>query len=107
MHPGGIHTELGRHLTEDSIKTLMDAMPKDEELQWKSVPQGAATTCWAATAPELDQHGGAYLEDCQVSEVTTDPQSRTGVRPYAQDRARADALWAWSEQAVSGPETQG
>jgi NAD(P)-dependent dehydrogenase (short-subunit alcohol dehydrogenase family) len=102
VHPGGIHTELGRHLTEDSIKTLMDAMPKDEELQWKSVPQGAATTCWAATAPELDEHGGAYLEDCQVAHVTSDPVSRTGVRPYAQDRDRSDQLWVWSEQAVHG-----
>ena len=101
VHPGGIHTELGRHLTEDSIKTLMDSMPKDQSMDWKTVPQGAATTCWAATAPELDAHGGAYLEDCGVVVPTDDPLNRTGVRSYAQDPVRADELWDWSEQALA------
>lgn len=100
LHPGGIVTELGRHLTEESINTLMSAMPKGEELVWKTVPQGAATTCWAATAPELEAHGGAYLEDCHVAEPNPDPEGRTGVKPYAVDPASADALWAFSEDAV-------
>ena len=30
--------------------------------------QGAATSVWAATAPELAGRGGIYLENCQVAE---------------------------------------
>jgi hypothetical protein len=78
----------------------MSSMPKDEELVWKTIPQGAATTCWAATAPELDAHGGAYLEDCHVAEANPGPEGRTGVKPYAVDPARAEELWVFSEQAV-------
>jgi len=100
VHPGGIITELGRHLTEESLKTLSDATPKDQPIEWKTVPEGAATSCWAATAPELEDHGGRYLEDCQVAEINGDPNTRTGVRPYAQDRDSADRLWTWSEQQV-------
>lgn len=100
VHPGGIITELGRHLTDETIATLMGSMPDDQPLEWKTVPQGAATTCWAATAPDLVDHGGAYLEDCQVAEPTESPDSRTGVRPYAVDPTLADELWAWSEGQV-------
>ena len=64
VHPGGIMTELGRHLTEETMATLSSSVPADQAIEWKTVPQGAATTVWAATAPELDAHGGAYLEDC-------------------------------------------
>jgi hypothetical protein len=97
VHPGGIQTALGRHLTEETITTLMASMPEGP-VEWKSVPQGAATTCWAATASELDAHGGAYLEDCHVATPTDDPRSRSGVRAYATDRDRAAALWARTEE---------
>ena len=30
----------------------------------KSIPQGAATTIYAATAPELATRNGIYLSDC-------------------------------------------
>jgi hypothetical protein len=33
----------------------------------KSVPQGAATTVWAAVASELEGKGGLYLDDCQIA----------------------------------------
>jgi len=55
---------------------------------------------WAATAPELLQHGGAYLEDCGVAEATDDETLNNGVRPYAIDPDRADALWQLSERMV-------
>jgi len=29
----------------------------------KTIPQGAATSCWAAVSPELNGKGGFYLED--------------------------------------------
>jgi hypothetical protein len=58
--------------------------------QVKTIEQGAATSVWAATAPELDAHGGAYLEDCRVSEAA----------PHATDPDDAARLWALSEQIV-------
>jgi NAD(P)-dependent dehydrogenase (short-subunit alcohol dehydrogenase family) len=49
VHPGGIATNLGRHLSEQDI-AMLRARIGDEEganSRWKSIPQGAATTCWA------------------------------------------------------------
>jgi NAD(P)-dependent dehydrogenase (short-subunit alcohol dehydrogenase family) len=101
VHPGGIQTELGRHLTSDTLQVLMDRLAAaPQETVWKSVPQGAATTVYAATSHDLDGRGGVYLEDCHVAELTHDPDDREGVRPYALDPARADALWALSERLV-------
>ncbi|MEY3361024.1 MAG: hypothetical protein RL531_743 [Actinomycetota bacterium] len=102
VHPGGIVTELGRHLTEESIATLMASMPEGGGMEWKTIPQGAATTCWAATAPELAAHGGAYLEDCGIAARTDDPLSRSGVRDYAADPERAAALWTRTEAWLAG-----
>ena len=100
VHPGVIATELSRHLTDETLASLAERLPPGRRLHFKTVPQGAATTVWAATAPELDDHGGAYLEDCHVARVTDDPGATDGVRPYAIDPERAEALWARSEQLV-------
>lgn len=100
LHPGGIMTELGRHLTEETIAVLTDSMPAGQAMEWKTVPQGAATTVWAATAPELEAHGGAYLEDCAIAERNDAPESRGGIRSYAIDPDRAAALWTKSEEWV-------
>jgi len=98
VHPGGIQTNLGRHMTEEMIATLMARVTtKDTGFAWKTIPQGAATSCWAATAPELDGTGGVYCEDCHVAAV--DDESATGgVRSYAIDPATAERLWTLSEQ---------
>lgn len=98
LHPGGIMTELGRHLTEETMAVLAGSMPAGQEMEWKTVPQGAATTVYAATAPELDAHGGAYLEDCAIAERNDMPESRGGIRSYAIDPDRAAALWTKSEE---------
>ncbi len=101
VHPGGIHTELGRHMTPEVIQTLLARVADSgREFAWKTIPQGAATSVWAATAPELDGHGGAYLEDCGIAEISEDEGANTGVRPYAVDAATADALWTLSERLV-------
>jgi NAD(P)-dependent dehydrogenase (short-subunit alcohol dehydrogenase family) len=100
VHPGGIQTNLGRHMTPEMVETLMARVTsKDTGFQWKTIPQGAATSCWAATAPELEGKGGVYCEDCHVAEV--DDESATGgVRSYAVNSSYADRLWAMSEEAT-------
>jgi NAD(P)-dependent dehydrogenase (short-subunit alcohol dehydrogenase family) len=100
VHPGGIMTELGRHLTEETLATLSASIPEGQSMDWKTIPQGAATTVWAVTAPELEARGGFYLEDCGVAERNDVPGSRGGVRSYAIDPERAAALWTRSEAWV-------
>lgn len=103
VHPGGIQTNLGRHMTDEDrawMRSRMQAQSDEEMLAaFKTIPQGAATTCFAATEPSLQGNGGVYCEDCHVAPV--DDESPTGgVRSYALDPATADALWSLSERMV-------
>ncbi len=101
VHPGGIQTNLGRHLTEEDIAFLRKRMEENagESAAFKSVEAGAATTCYAATAPELAGKGGVYLEDCHIADVD-DNDPTGGVRSYAVDPDNAEKLWAVSEEIV-------
>lgn len=100
VHPGGIHTELGRNMTPETIAMLSARLAEGGRVfQWKTIPQGAATSVWAATAPALEAHGGAYLEDCHVARLAA-PGDEDGVLPYAIDPASADRLWDYSLAAV-------
>ncbi|QLC23136.1 SDR family NAD(P)-dependent oxidoreductase [Parasphingopyxis sp. CP4] len=101
VHPGGIVTNLGRHLNDDDVKFLMAQMQKNSggNAALKSIPQGAATSCYAATAPELEGQGAVYLEDCHVAAVD-DENMAGGVRSYALDPDTAEKLWAVSEDLV-------
>ena len=100
VHPGGIQTELGRHMTPATLQLLMDRYPRPASFEFKSIPQGAATSVWAAVVADADEVGGRYCEDCHVAEVTDDELAMSGVRPHALDPARADALWTRSEELV-------
>ncbi len=98
VHPGGIQTELGRHLTPELLAMIM---PQGREaFKFKTIPQGSATSVWSAVVAPASAVGGQYCEDCHVASLTDDPASRTGVRSYALDSAHADALWTKSEQMV-------
>lgn len=98
VHPGGIQTNLGRHMTEEMMTALLARVTtNDKSFVWKTIPQGAATSCWAATAPELEGAGGVYCEDCHVAAVD-DHSSTGGVRSYALDPSAAERLWTLSEQ---------
>src|SRR5262245_25240727 len=99
LHPGGIVTELGRHLTQDDIKELMSRAPGGK-MEWTTPEQGAATSVWAATAPELEGKGGLYLDDCQIARERTSPDDPSGYEAYARDPAAARRLWTVSEQLV-------
>jgi NAD(P)-dependent dehydrogenase (short-subunit alcohol dehydrogenase family) len=89
LHPGVIRTELSRHLTRDDVSTLQSRVPGGK-LEFKTIEQGAATSVWAATSPDLDGKGGLYLDDCNIG----DPA------PYAVDPQSAARLWTWSEEQV-------
>jgi NAD(P)-dependent dehydrogenase (short-subunit alcohol dehydrogenase family) len=97
VHPGAIMTELGRHLEPEDIKALM-ARQEGVKMTYKTVPQGAATSVWAATASELDGRGGVYCEDANVAEPTQTESFGPGVMTYAIDDASADRLWSLSEE---------
>jgi NAD(P)-dependent dehydrogenase (short-subunit alcohol dehydrogenase family) len=105
VHPGGIQTELGRYMTaaaRDRLITEINAsQPKGAApFRWKSIPQGAATSVWAACVADAEAVGGRYCEDCHVAEVSSVPGARGGVQPYALDPQRAQALWRKSEEWV-------
>ncbi|GGE04851.1 oxidoreductase [Aureimonas endophytica] len=106
VHPGGIRTELGRHMTADQetalIASINDAHAKAglPPFEYKTIPQGAATSVWAAVVADAEAVGGRYCEDCHVAEIQDGEGIRGGVRPYALDRERAEALWAKSEELV-------
>jgi NAD(P)-dependent dehydrogenase (short-subunit alcohol dehydrogenase family) len=102
LHPGMIVTELGRHLKPEDIAELQ-ARGRERSSSglagWKTPQQGAATQCWAVTAPELEGRGGLYLEDCQVS-GTPPPPGSIGAQPWALDPEAAERLWSVSEQTL-------
>jgi NAD(P)-dependent dehydrogenase (short-subunit alcohol dehydrogenase family) len=106
VHPGGIQTELSRHLTPEAGQALIDRINAanraagEPDFAFKSIPQGAATTVWAAAVAKANEVGGRYCEDCHVAEIQPDPARRGGVKPYALDPERAKALWAKSEEMV-------
>lgn len=99
VHPGGIETELNRHLTPEDLEAVVRHTP-GENLSMKTVAQGAATSVYAATAPELDAYGGSYLEDCHVARVNDARASNEGVKSYAVDPGIARALWIATEEMI-------
>jgi NAD(P)-dependent dehydrogenase (short-subunit alcohol dehydrogenase family) len=99
VHPGGIITDLGRHLTEETMNVLIETRG-ERHFEWKTVPQGAATTVWAGFVADADEVGGRYCEDCAVAPVITDPTDSPGVMGYALDADTAAALWTLSEELV-------
>lgn len=100
VHPGAIRTELGRHLTPEDIQAMLARWKEAPAIFYKTPSQGAATSVWAATAPELAGVSGRYLQDCGIAEVVQEPRSIAGVAAYAVDPAAAERLWTLSEQIV-------
>jgi hypothetical protein len=85
-------------MDENDVKDLMDRRKGRSPMVYKQVPQGAATTVWAATAPELDGRGGLYCEDCGVAETIEDPSLDQGIMSWALDEESAARLWTLSEE---------
>lgn len=97
VHPGGIMTNLSRYLTEEDV--AMFAKRRAAGLKFKTPEQGAATTVWAATSPQLDGKGGIYCEDCDIAALTdADISVSSGVMAHACDPQAAAKLWEASER---------
>lgn len=118
LHPGlSLETNLGRHLTFEDFVVLgilnSDGTPNPEaeaamkKIQ-KSKEQGAATSVWAATSPQLQNIGGVYLEDIEIAKYDKtnydsdaaykSPGGFAGVAPFALDMEAAQKLWTLSEE---------
>ncbi len=102
VHPGGI------------MSGLQKFVPREEQLamgwideagnvnpRFKSPEQGAATSMYAAVAPELEGNGGHYLEDCGIAKPWTAENPFAGVMPYALDVEHAKRLWDVSLEAIA------
>ncbi len=107
VHPGGIMTPLQRHLDLEEMIALgwldKDGQPSAMAASmFKTPSQGATTTLWAATSPQLDNMGGVYCENCDVAALQQDgPEARyVGVAPWAVDTEQAERLWTLSEKAI-------
>ena len=110
VHPGGILTELSRHMTDDELRayglsrtdpfgTIPAGKSVAEGGDFKTPEQGAATSVWSATSPQLAGMGGVYCQDVDVAPILPDDSdSNVGVRPYAIDPEAAERLWALSEE---------
>jgi NAD(P)-dependent dehydrogenase (short-subunit alcohol dehydrogenase family) len=105
IHPGGIQTELGRHMEPGEIERLVKQINESQPegvppFRFKSIPQGAATSVWAGFVAAPDEIGGRYCEDCHVAAPSRGEGIREGVQAYAVDPDNAKALWAKSEELV-------
>lgn len=95
VHPGGVDTELFRHLDAEAMAFVESTRVAEP----KGVATGAATIVWAAVVAPAAEVGGRYTVDCSVADVTTE-RGNDGVRDYVYDPDRTAALWATSEALV-------
>ncbi len=110
VHPGGILTELARYMEPGQIEQMVEQLNKENAaegkgpFQFKTVPQGSATSVWAGVVASADEVGARYCENCHVSEIVADDaplgMMNEGVRAYALDPKTAEALWKKSEEMV-------
>lgn len=105
VHPGGIITDLVRHMSKELLEASnvfdKDGKPIiDPENNKKTPQQGAATSVWCATSPQLNGMGGVYCADCEIARALPSDESTEmhGVRPRATDPVAAGRLWQLSEQ---------
>ncbi len=84
LHPGVINTNLGRNMNP-LITAVFGVLFRPFS---KTIPQGAATTCYVAARPELTDVTGQYFADCAVVEPSR----------LARDEALSERLWEVSEQ---------
>ncbi|CAN1135315.1 Short-chain dehydrogenase TIC 32 B, chloroplastic [Linum perenne] len=85
VHPGLIMTPLFRYSA-----VSMRILKFFSNFLWKNVPQGAATTCYAALHPAMKGVSGKYLADCNEVKPSA----------YAMDEMLARNLWDFSIKLI-------
>ncbi|KAJ7196099.1 hypothetical protein GGX14DRAFT_673866 [Mycena pura] len=97
VHPGLIFTNIIQK--EESIAGMQvlgilgpDGQPDTKKFQWKTIPQGAATTVTAAFDPRIDDKPGAYLDDSNVANES--------VAAHSSNPGNAAKLWTATEEIV-------
>ncbi len=103
VHPGRItSTDLNRFMSDEEKATATSAastVPNYVPSFIKSIAQGAATTIWCATSPQLESIGGVYCADCDISPIVeNDSPQVNGVRRWAINPSMAEQLWTLSEK---------
>jgi len=98
LHPGGIETNLQRHVNPEEIARLRAQAGR--VISWKTPAQGAATSVLLATSPMLAGVGGRYFEDCNEAEPNQ-PGTTRGVAAYALDQEAAARLWQVSLETLA------
>jgi NAD(P)-dependent dehydrogenase (short-subunit alcohol dehydrogenase family) len=102
VHPGGIMTGLQKHLSLEEMRAMGWLDAEDRPISvFKSTEQGAATSVWAATAPELEGRGGRYLEDCADGLPGTPGNRLGGWMPHVRDPEAAMRLWETTERMLA------
>jgi NAD(P)-dependent dehydrogenase (short-subunit alcohol dehydrogenase family) len=90
LHPGGIMTDLWRHMDTDSVRKIVSG----REDSFKSLEQGSSTTLVAALDPGLPTPTAAgknlYLDDCQLVPAVA----------WARSLENSEKLWKLSETLV-------
>jgi NAD(P)-dependent dehydrogenase (short-subunit alcohol dehydrogenase family) len=100
VHPGGIMTNLQRFLPMEE-QIAMGWVDEDGNVNklFKTPEQGAATSVWCATSPQLGAIGGVYCEDCDVAKLWQSGDAPySGVHGHAVDASFAQELWTVSEK---------
>jgi NAD(P)-dependent dehydrogenase (short-subunit alcohol dehydrogenase family) len=114
LHPGSVPgTGLQKHVSAEEQKAAgvigeRGELIHDPLKNIKTVEQGAATSIWCATNPQLDGKGGVYCENCDIAVLVDeraplhleDSSKQFGVLDYAIDPVAADRLWNLSEQLL-------
>ncbi|MCJ1433913.1 hypothetical protein MMC27_003278 [Xylographa pallens] len=95
LHPGTINTNLVNSVTKEDLQDLglLDKNGNIINIKWKTFAEGAATHVVAAFDPDITDHNGAYLCNCQVDHGDI-------YEAHAKSNTEARKLWALSEELV-------
>ena len=112
LHPGTIVDSNFKRYTSPAALTAFGLVDEngdaviDPSKSRKTVEQGAATSVWCATSPQLEGLGGLYAQDCDIAPLVEPSDALNiefgspppGVMTYAVDPEIATQLWSVSEK---------
>eukprot|EP00928_Gymnodinium_smaydae_P050758 TRINITY_DN34321_c0_g1_i1.p1 TRINITY_DN34321_c0_g1~~TRINITY_DN34321_c0_g1_i1.p1 ORF type:complete len:354 (-),score=48.61 TRINITY_DN34321_c0_g1_i1:39-1100(-) len=98
-HPGGIQTNLGRHIEANLLKKIGDLFTQAfsfyvNNFVLMTASQGAVTQLYLATSPDIETQNirGKYYY----------PQARPMAPPASANREKEDELWEVSKKLIAG-----